>query len=254
MIFETHAHYDDEAFKEDREELFSAFQENQITHIVNVAADVEGIKDTLALTEKYPYVYGTVGVHPNETEELNDSRLSWMKELCSNEKIVAVGEIGLDYYYDKPHKETQKYWFEKQLILARDSGLPIIIHSRDAAKDTLDILQKYRWEGMSGVIHCFSYGKEMAREFEKMGFFFGIGGVITFSNAKKLKEAVKYIPLENMVLETDSPYLAPVPFRGKRNTSLNLPVIAKEIAAVKNMTYEQVIAATYENARRLYRL
>lgn len=254
MIFETHAHYDDEAFDEDRNELLNELKENDIEYVVNVAANIEGIKNSVKLAEKYPFIYGTVGVHPNEVAELDAEKLSWMKEMCSHDKMVAVGEIGLDYYYDEPEREIQKYWFEEQIKLAKETGLPLIIHSRDAANDTLEILKRNKWPEMSGVIHCFSYSREMAEEYVKMGFFIGVGGVITFSNARKLKEAVEHIPLQNIVLETDSPYLAPVPNRGKRNSSLNLPYVIKEIALIKNLTGEEVADATFQNAKKLYRL
>lgn len=254
MIFETHAHYDDAAFDEDRDDLLKEIEENGITHVVNVAANIEGIKNAGILSRKYPFIYGTVGVHPNEVMELTKDKLAWMKEMCNQDKIVAVGEIGLDYYYDEPAKDIQKYWFIEQMHLAKEVGLPIIIHSRDAANDTLELLKQNKWTDMTGVIHCFSYSKEMADEYCNLGFYIGIGGVITFSNARKLKETVQHVSLDKIVLETDSPYLAPVPNRGKRNSSLNLPAIAKEIAVIKGITYDEVVKTTYENAKRLYRL
>jgi TatD DNase family protein len=202
--------------------------------------------------EQYPFIYGAMGVHPSETAELNEENFKWLKEQCSLEKVVAVGEIGLDYYWKEPEPAVQKKWFERQLLMAKEVKLPVIIHSRDAAKDTLDMMQSLHAEEAGGVIHCFSYTKEMAREYLDMDFYFGIGGVVTFKNSKKLKEAVAYIPLEKIVLETDSPYLAPEPNRGKRNSSLNLPYVAKEIAAIKGIDYDEVLAVTHENAGRLF--
>lgn len=252
MIFESHAHFDDEAFDTDREELLGSFAENGIEYVINVGASIETSKNTIALTEKYPFIYGSVGVHPNEAAELDEEKMAWLKAQTALEKIVAVGEIGLDYYYDEPPRDIQKKWFERQLEMAREAGLPVIIHSRDAAKDTVDMMKTLKAGEIGGVIHCFSYTKETAREFLNMGFYIGIGGVVTFANARKLKEAVAYIPLENILLETDSPYLSPVPYRGKRNSSLNIPYIAKEIASIKGISYDEVVETTNRNAKRLF--
>ncbi len=252
MIFESHAHYDDEAFEEDREKLLESLKENGIEYVINIGASIQTTANTIALTKKYPFIYGAAGVHPSDTAELNEEKFAWLKEQCLLPKIVAVGEIGLDYYWDEPDRETQKKWFDRQLQMAREVELPIIIHSRDAAKDTVDMMKAGGAEEVGGVIHCFSYTKETAREFLAMGFSFGIGGVITFNNAKKLREAVEYIPMENILLETDSPYLAPMPYRGKRNSSLNLPLIAEKIAEVKGISYEEVVEITARNAKRLF--
>ena len=252
MIFDSHAHYDDEAFEEDRDGLLKSLKENGIGYVINVGASIKTTANTVALTEKYPFVYGAAGVHPSETAELNEENFAWLKEQCSHPKIVAVGEIGLDYYWDEPDKEIQKKWFVRQLELAKEVKLPVIIHSREAAKDTLDLMKASHADELEGVIHCFSYTKETAREYLNMGYYFGIGGVVTFKNAKKLKEAVEYIPMENILLETDSPYLAPVPFRGKRNSSLNLSFVAKEIAQIKGIDYDEVVAVTERNAKRLF--
>ncbi len=252
MIFESHAHYDDDAFNEDRGELLSSLQEKGIEYVINIGASIATTKNTITLTEKYPFIYGAVGVHPSDTEELDEEKFTWLKEQCSLPKIVAVGEIGLDYYWDEPDRKIQKKWFTRQLQMAREVKLPVVIHSRDAAKDTVDMMRAERAEEIGGVVHCYSYTKETAREFLTMDFSFGIGGVITFNNAKKLKEAVEYIPIEKILLETDSPYLAPMPYRGKRNSSLNLPLIAAQIAEIKGMSQEEVVAITTENAKRLF--
>lgn len=254
MIFESHAHYDDEAFNVDREVLLNSMKENGIEFIVNVGASIASTEATIELVKKYPFMYGAVGVHPSNTGELNENNFKWLREQCKQEKIIAIGEIGLDYYWDKPEKEIQKNWFRRQLQLARETKLPIIIHSRDAAKDTLDIMKEEKANELNGVIHCFSYAEEMAREYLNMGYYLGIGGVVTFSNAKKLKEVVEYVPIDSILLETDSPYLSPVPNRGKRNTSLNIPYIAKEIAAIKRISYDEVIDITNNNARKLFNI
>lgn len=252
MIFETHAHYDDKAFDEDRENLLLELYQNGITTIINVSSDLASIKRTLSLAEKYPYIYGAVGVHPSDSGELTEETFLELTKACQHEKVVAVGEIGLDYYWQEPEKEIQKKWFERQLLLAQEVSLPVIIHSREAAKDTLDMMRALHAEKSGGVIHCFSYSKEMAAEFLKLDYYFGIGGVVTFQNAKKLREVVAYLPIDKILLETDSPYLAPVPNRGKRNNSGNIPYIAQEIAQIKGVSYEEIIAATRQNSERLF--
>lgn len=252
MIFESHAHYDDKAFDEDREKLLDSLEENGIGYVINIGANIETTGNTIKLAEKYPFIYGAAGVHPSDTDELNEENFAWLKEQCRHPKIVAVGEIGLDYYWDEPDRKIQKKWFERQLEMAKEVKLPVIIHSRDAAEDTLNIIKAKHAGETGGVIHCFSYTKETAREYLNMGYYFGIGGVVTFQNAKKLKEAVAYIPMEKILLETDSPYLAPVPYRGKRNSSLNLPLIARQIAEIKGLDYEDVVRITEENTKKLF--
>lgn len=254
MIFESHAHYDDEVFDEDREALLSTLQERGIGTVINIGASLSGSEATVKLTEQYPFVYGAVGVHPSEVGELNVDNFARLMALCMHEKIVAVGETGLDYHYPEPEADLQKEWFKRQLSLARELELPVIIHSREAAKDTLDIMRALHAEEIGGVVHCFSYAKEMAREYLSMDFYFGIGGVITFKNARKLKEAVAYIPMEKILLETDSPYLAPEPHRGERNSSLYLPYVVEAIAELKGISCEDVERITEENAKRLFRL
>lgn len=253
-IFDTHAHYDDEAFDEDREELLKELPEQKIARVVNVGASLSSCKKTLALMDKYDYIYGAIGAHPSETGELTEESFAWLKQQCKREKCVAVGEIGLDYYWKEPDPEIQKEWFVRQLELARELSLPVIIHSRDAAKDTVDIMTTQRAGEIGGVIHCYSYTKETAKIFLDMGFYFGIGGVITFKNSKKLKEAVAYIPMDHIVIETDCPYLAPEPNRGKRNSSLNLPYVVEALAQLKGISEEEVRGITWENACKLYHI
>lgn len=254
MIFDTHAHYDDEAFDEDRDRVLMGLKEAGVGTVLNVGASMASSESTLALTEQYPFVYGSAGVHPSETAELDEEKFQRLCEILKNPKILAVGEIGLDYYWEEPEHEIQKKWFLRQLELARQMQLPVIIHSRDAAKDTLDMMKAAKAGDIGGVVHCFSYTREMAREYLNMGFFLGIGGVLTFNNARKLKEVVEYIPLESIVLETDCPYLAPVPNRGKRNSSLNLPYVVEAVSQLKGVDPETVVKVTWENGKRLYRL
>lgn len=253
MIFETHAHYDDAKFDTDREMLLADLPQRGISPVINVGSSIATTKTTLSLAQEYPFLYAAVGVHPSDVDDLNEDTYAWLRQQTTLQKTVAVGEIGLDYYWDKENRDLQKMWFIRQLELARQLDLPVIIHSREAAADTMEIMKQYAGE-LSGVIHCFSYSLEQAREYVKMGFYLGIGGVVTFKNAKKLKEVVQEIPLEALVLETDSPYLAPVPNRGKRNSSLNLVYVAEEIAGLKGISYEEVVRQTTENAKKLYRL
>lgn len=254
MIFESHAHYDDEAFDIDREQLLAGLAEKGIGRVVNVAANLSSVKTTQELMGKWDFVYGALGVHPSEVRELNEEAFAWLREQLKTPKTVAVGEIGLDYYWDKEEevRARQKEWFARQLGLAKESGLPVIIHSRDAAKDTWDVMAAEHAQELRGVVHCFSYTKEIARDFLKWDYYFGIGGVLTFKNAKKLKEAVEYIPMERILVETDSPYLSPEPYRGKRNCSLNLPYVVRAIAQIKGISEEEVEAVTCKNAQELF--
>ena len=254
MIFDTHAHYDDDAFQADREELLDSLKAAGIGTVMNVGASIASTKTTLALAERYPFVYAAVGVHPSETAELDEERMRWLEEMCACPKVAAVGEIGLDYHWDEPDRETQKRWFREQIRLARRAKLPVIVHSRDAAKDTMDIIKEENAAEAGGVIHCFSYGVEIAREYLDMGFYLGIGGVLTFKNAKKLKEVVAYMPMDRLLLETDCPYMAPTPHRGERNSSLYLPLVVKAVSEIKGIPEEEVVAVTEANARRMYRL
>ena len=253
MIFDTHAHYDDKQFSEDRDQVLSSMQEQGVGTIVDASATVDSWERVLELTRRYPFVYGMIGVHPDEVGDLNEENFARMEQLLHEEKVVAVGEIGLDYYWDKEQHEIQKEWFIHQLQLARKLNMPVNIHSREAAQDTMEIMKEYATD-MKAIIHCYSYSKEMAEEYVKMGYLLGIGGVVTFKNAKKLKEVVKAVPLSHIVLETDCPYLAPEPNRGKRNASSNLIYVAQTIAELKGTTTEEVIAVTEENARKFYGL
>lgn len=254
MIFETHAHYDDEQFDGDREEIMKSLMENGIEYVVNVGASIETTRKTIELMDKYDFVYGAIGVHPSETQELDEEKLSWLKEMSKHSKAVAIGEIGLDYYWKEPERDIQKLWFDRQMDLAKEVKLPVIIHSRDAAKDTLDMIKASSIRDVGGVIHCFSYGVDMARSYLDMGFYLGIGGVVTFKNAKKLKEVVEYAPLDRILLETDCPYLSPEPNRGKRNSSLYLPFVISEIAKIKNIEPELVMKITCKSAKEFYRI
>ena len=254
MIFDTHAHYDDEQFDEDREALIASFANAGIGNVVNIGASMASSERSVELAHKYDFIYAAVGVHPSEVEELDESAIERLTVLGKDSKCVAIGEIGLDYHWPEPAPEIQKKWFVRQLEFAREMKLPVVIHSRDAAKDTMDIMHDEHAEDIGGVVHCFSYSKEIAKECVDMGFYIGVGGVITFKNGRKLREVVEETPMEKIILETDCPYLSPEPYRGKRNSSLNLPYVVKEISNIKGISEEDVIRITEENAKRMYGL
>ena len=253
MLIDTHAHYDDAAYDEDRGQLIDEMNNENII-AVNVGASLASTFAAVALSEKYENIYAGVGMHPDEVAELTEDDMDKLIELSSNKKVVTIGEIGLDYYWDNSPRDIQKKWFIRQIEVARQVKLPVSIHSREAAQDTFDIISKHHAYDNGGIVHCYSYGLEMAKEYLKMGMCFGIGGVVTFKNSKKLKEVVDYIPMENIVLETDSPYLAPVPHRGERNSSRNLVYVAEAIAQIKGLPASEVIDTTTLNAKRVYGL
>ena len=251
MLIDTHAHYDDEAFDLDRDEIINELKKENII-AVNVGATVASSFAAVSLSQKYENIYAAVGAHPDEIGELNDDVLNKFLELSKDPKVVAIGEIGLDYHWNVHPHEKQAEMFIKQINLAKEAKLPVNIHSRDAAEDTMNIIKANYDERLKGIVHCYAYSLEHAKIYEKMGFYFGIGGVATFSNSKKLKEVIAYLPIERLVLETDSPYLAPTPHRGERNSSLYLPLVVKAIAEIKNMDEEEVKQQTTKNAKDVY--
>ena len=250
MIFETHAHYDDDRFKDDRDETIKRVHEKGVAPIINVGASIGSTMTTIELAKKYDFIYAAVGVHPSDVADLNEETFAWLREQTAWERTVAVGEIGLDYYWDKePNvQENQRYWFKRQLELAAEASLPVIIHSRDAAQDTMEIMTEAAKKNIRGVIHCYSYSPEMALEYVKLGYYIGVGGVVTFKNAKKLVQTVSELPLDRILLETDCPYMAPEPHRGTRNDSSNIPYVIKKIAEIKGTTPDEVERKTRANA------
>lgn len=252
MIFDTHAHYDDEAFDDDRELLLTRLHEEGVAYIVNVGASMVSSERSVALAEKYSFIYAAAGVHPDEAGELDEAQMEKLRRLCMHSKVKAVGEIGLDYYWNKEAHAVQQYWFRRQLALAKELDLPVLIHSREAAQDTLTIMKEAAQMGLRAIIHCYSYSTEQAREYLNMGYLLGIGGVLTFKNARRLKEVAEYAPLSSLVLETDCPYLAPVPYRGKRNDSSMIRYTAEALAEIKHISAEEVLQTTMENGRRFY--
>ena len=254
MIFETHGHYDDTQFDEDREQLIAEFLEKDIDKVMNVGADMQSSRNSVELAGKYPHFYAAVGVHPSEVGELTEADIQELKSMVQdNSKVRAIGEIGLDYHFDDdPPRDVQKKWFVRQLELAQELAMPIIIHSRDAASDTMEILKRMDGGRNGGVIHCYSYSVEQAREYIKMGFHIGVGGVVTFKNSRRLQEVVEDIPLEKIVLETDSPYMAPVPFRGKRCDSTMIRFTAEKMAEIKGVTPDKIQEICNNNAKILF--
>ena len=255
MIFETHAHYDDERFDGDREALLASLGSEGVGNVINVGASFEGCRASLEYAKNHDFIFAALGIHPENCEDFTPENVSWIEERLKDERVVAVGEIGLDYYWVKEQegRARQREIFNEQLKLARDFGLPVIIHSREACEDTFDILARAAGDGITGVMHCFSYSREVAERYFSIGFYIGVGGVVTFKNSKKLKEAVETAPLERILLETDCPYMAPEPFRGKRNDSTLIRYVADEIARIKGISTAEVISVTEENARRLFR-
>ena len=254
-IFETHAHYDDDAYNEDREAVIDRLKSFDVDKVVNIGSNMETSRNTDAFTKKYDFFYGAVGVHPSDTEDMKESDIDELRTMVlTNPKIVAIGEIGLDYHWPEPDRDIQQKWFIRQLELARELRKPVVIHSRDAAEDTIRILEEQKVEEMGGVMHCYSYSRELAERVLKMGLYIGVGGVITFKNGRRLVETVEAAPLDRIVVETDSPYLAPEPYRGRRNTSANLRLIVSRIAEIKGLTPDEIADITYENAMRMYGL
>lgn len=253
LIFDSHAHYDSQQFADDRAVLLGKIlPENGVCGVINMGADLQGCHDTLALTRQYDYFYGAAGIHPECAGELPEDWLAQVKALCREPKMVAVGEIGLDYHWlDSCPKSRQQEVFDAQLALSKELSLPVVVHDREAHADTLQFLQRHRPEG---VVHCFSGSAEMAREVVALGLYIGLGGVVTFQNARHSAEVARTIPLERLLLETDAPYMAPVPFRGKRNDSSLIYHVARKIAELRNTTAEEILTASRDNARRLFRL
>ncbi len=254
MIFDTHTHYNDEAFDPDRESILRLLPMQNVCAVIDNGGNLETSAKAIELSKKYSYIYAAVGFHPeylNGNDIEIDSLIYDLEKMLDNEKVVAVGEIGLDYHFNSDNKDVQKKVFESQVKIAIKHNLPIIVHDRDAHGDTLEILKKYK---PCGVVHCFSGSVEMAREILKIGMSLGIGGVVTFKNAKHIVEVVKEVPISSIVLETDAPYLAPVPLRGKRCISSYIEYTAKKVAELKNMSLDSVLRTTKNNAIRLFNI
>ncbi|GAA0353341.1 TatD family hydrolase [Bacillus horti] len=255
MLFDTHTHLNDKAFDEDRQQVMQRAQEEGVSLLVNVGFNRETIPPTLQLAETYDFVYAAVGWHPQDASDFTQEHLSWIEELaCTHPKVVAIGEMGLDYYWDNAPRDVQKDVFRQQIALAKRVKKPIIIHDRDAHRDVVDILKEEGADQVGGIMHCFGGSVEIAQECLDLGFYISFGGPLTFKNAKKPKEVAKYIPLDRLLIETDSPYLTPHPYRGKRNESSYVKHVAQSMAEIKEVSYEEICRITLENGKRVFGL
>ena len=254
MLFDSHAHYNDSRFSEDVYDLLSVMQENNVSYIMNACSSMDEIPYILELAEKYDFLYASVGVHPHEAENMTDKDIELLEDFAKHPKVKAIGEIGLDYYYDNSPRDLQQKWFLKQLELAQRVNLPVIIHDRDAHRDCLDILKKSKVKEFGGVFHCYSGSAEMLDEVLDLGLYVAFGGTLTFKKAQRPVEAAKAAPLDKILIETDCPYLAPEPNRGKRNSSLYIHYVAEKLAEIKNMSVSEIEKITLENAKKCFRI
>ena len=252
-LYDTHAHFDDEAFDSDRDELLRSMKDMGVTLINNIGCDVPTSEASIALAEKYPFVYATVGHWPGNTYQMNEEMLEEYRRLARHPKVVAIGEIGLDYHYEDTPREVQQYWFRRQLELAAELNLPVVIHEREAHEDGLKIVREYA-DKVTGVFHCFSGSAEMAKEIVKLGWYVSFTGVVTFKNARRALEAMAAVPLDRLMIETDAPYMAPTPYRGKRNHSGYVGKVAEKLAEIKGITPEEAARITMENGKRFFRI
>lgn len=254
MLFDTHAHLEDERFDQDREQLIEELPEKGVAYVVNVGSTLETSRMSVELAARYPFIYAAVGVHPHEVSQMSGRDLATLEAMATGQKVVAIGEIGLDYYYDFSPRELQREWFARQIDLAYSLGLPIIIHDREAHADVLDILKAKKDRIVGGVMHCYSGSWEMAKDFMDLGLYISLGGPVTFKNAKRPVEVAQKIPLDRLVIETDSPYLAPTPHRGKRNNPAYVGLVAQKIAEIRGMSFEEIAEITLNNAKKLFKI
>ncbi len=250
MFFDTHTHLDDERFKEDRAQVIEQVYQSGVTLAVNIGADIQSSTESVALAERYDFIYAAVGVHPHDVEQMTEADIDTLRKLAAHPKVVAIGEIGLDYYYDNSPREVQKKWFRRQIELARELNLPYIVHDRDAHGDAMDVIREVGY--YTGVFHCYSGSPEMAKQLLDMGFYLSFAGPITFKNGKKPQEAALAIPMDRLFIETDSPYLTPEPRRGKRNDSSMVRFVCEKLAELKGLSVEETARITYENGKRFF--
>ena len=252
MLFDTHAHLNDPAFDADREELMAGLADKGVGLVMNAGCSLQSSRDIIQMAEKYPWLYASVGSHPDSADEVNEEVIEAFRELCKHEKVKAIGEIGLDYYYEDIPRDIQKQAFRMQMQLATELDMPVIIHEREAHDDGMRIIKEF--PKVHGVFHCYSGSAEMARQLVNMGWYIGFTGVLTFKNARKAVETAASIPLDRIVIETDCPFMAPEPYRGKRNDPGYLPRMAEKLAEIRNLPVEEVHRITFENGKRLYRI
>ena len=252
MLFDVHAHYDDERFDEDRDIILSSMLENNVGHIINIGYNLKSSEESIKLSEKYPFIYAAVGFHPSDAHLMTQKDFDAIRKMAEHKKVVAIGEIGLDYYYGKETEDIQRKVFRDQIELSKEVNLPFQVHNRDSTRDCIEILQSSNMGDRRGMMHCFSESRETAKKILDLGMKISIGGVLTFKNNVKTVEVVKYVPIEDLMIETDCPYLAPVPYRGKRNSSLYIHAVAEKIAELKGMDTDEVIAITEKNAKEFF--
>lgn len=254
MLFDSHAHYNDSRFEKDMDEVLSSMNENNVGMILNSCSNLDEVPDILKICEKYPFIYASVGIHPHDVKDLTDSDMDMLIKYAENEKVKAIGEIGLDYFYDNSPRDLQKKWFACQVEVAKQIKLPIIIHDRDAHKDCMDILRSENIQDIGGVFHCYSGSVEMAKEILDWGMYIAFGGSLTFKKSVRPVEVAKYVPLDRILIETDCPYLTPEPHRGKRNSSLYIHYVAEKLAEIKGVSVEEIENATFENGKRCFNI
>lgn len=252
MFIDSHAHLDDSRFDGDRDILIKSLKDNDIELVINIGADLQSSIDSLKLADKYDNIYATIGVHPHSAKEVTEETLEEFRKLAKHPKVVAIGEIGLDFYYDNSPRDIQRKWFREQLKLAKELNLPVVIHSREATKETYDIIKEEQDGTLRGVLHCFSASKEVAMEYIKLGFYISLAGPVTFKNARVAKEVAKAVPLDKLLIETDCPYLAPEPNRGRRNEPKYVRYVAEKITELRGIPVEEVAEQTRKNTKELF--
>ena len=252
-FIDSHAHLDDKAFDEDRDKVIDTLKDNNIELVLDPGSDLDSSKAAVELAGKYPFIYAAVGCHPHDSKFMNGDTMDIFRELAKNKKVIGIGEIGLDYFYDNSDRETQKIWFREQIRLAKELDMPYIVHDREAHEDVFKIMKEENYDGTRGILHCYSSSVEMAKEFMKLGFFISLGGPVTFKKSKTPKLVAREVPLDRILIETDSPYLTPEPFRGKRNEPKYVKY-AEEIARIKEVPVDVVAKKTAENFRKLFNL
>jgi TatD DNase family protein len=253
-FIDSHAHLDDQRFDKDRDEVIRSLYENEVEAVLNPGSDLNSSKEALAMAEKYPFIYDAVGCHPHDSRYMSDDHLNIFKEMAKNKKVIGIGEIGLDYYYDNSDRDIQRKWFREQIRLAKELDLPYIVHDRDAHEDVLRIMKEEHYDGAGGILHCYSGSVELSREFIRLGFYISLGGPVTFKNARVPKLVAGEVPFDKLLIETDSPYLTPEPYRGKRNEPKYVKYVAEEIAKIRNVSIDELAEKTKENFKRLFRL
>ncbi|MEW8974433.1 MAG: TatD family hydrolase [Tissierellaceae bacterium] len=254
MLIDSHVHLDDERFDGDRDILIKSLKSNGIELVINIGADMKSSVDSIELAKRYDNIYAAIGVHPHSASEMTENTLDELRDMAKEDKVIAIGEIGLDYYYDNSPRDIQRKWFREQLELAKELDLPVIIHSRDATKETYDIIKEAQDGTLRGVLHCFSGSVEVAMEYIKLGFYISIGGTVTFKNSRVVREVAQAVPLDKFLVETDCPYLTPEPYRGKRNEPMFVKYAAEKIAEIRGISFEELSKATNKNTKELFRI